>query len=144
VENLAGGIILGLCAAILIYGSFHYAEYLTFRLMAVLAVNAELAAGTDGSMAEMGPAFVDYMLKEETGYPGFVGYVLYTAEEGITVSRKFGLRTIHLETPITWMYWGIELVIIGGMTVFAGKSGSDREDRAGSTAARPGKFKRDD
>jgi hypothetical protein len=108
-EKIRSAVVLiaaGVFSAVLIFGSMHYFDY-------VIAQEGQAAP------SEKVQAFIDYALIEETGSSGFVGYVLLEAREGVSISRvgtgssDSGINLGRL----TWLYWLVELVLIGWMSV---------------------------
>ena len=85
--TVAAGLLGGLC----IYGTTHGADYVVFR-------------------SESG-ARVDELLEERVGESGFVGYLKYSAQQGVSIG-KIGRDGINLGETGTWVYWLIELAII--------------------------------
>lgn len=54
--------------------------------------------------------------------PSFVDYIFLTAEAGMVFSRRLGQQGLELGPIFVWLYWLLELGIIGGMgTWIAGK-----------------------
>jgi hypothetical protein len=58
--------------------------------------------------------FEDYFLQEQTGSKGFVGYVKFRAQEGITISRatRSSDNGITLKDSVAYGYWGIEILAL--------------------------------
>lgn len=122
-EKIRSAVVLiaaGVFSAVLIFGSMHYFDYLQFRRDVEKQIQADVIA-QEGQAApsEKVQAFIDYALTEETGSSGFAGYVLLEAREGVSISRvgtgssDSGINLGRL----TWLYWLVELVLIGWMSV---------------------------
>lgn len=118
------GILLGAIMALVIYGAYHYSNYRTFRLQMILLMNAELSEATGEPSDKVANAFTDYALKEETGYSGFIGYIMYTAAQGLSIGKLFRTSDINIGPILTWLYWLAEFGIILWITSNAGKIAS--------------------
>lgn len=60
-----------------------------------------LEEATEDKNLAIGRAVVDYALKEETGHPGFVGYMLFRAQEGVSIGRL--ARNNHVNLGVTFI-----------------------------------------
>jgi len=110
----------GIFAAVVTYGSMHYTDYLQFRSSVAKQVQASVLAeyGETATNEEV-QVFIDYMLVKETGSPGFVGYILFSAEQGVSISH-FGVGSSDSGLNLgifTWVYWLAELGIIAYMGI---------------------------
>jgi hypothetical protein len=116
-------IIAGLFATAVVYGSMHIADYLKFRSVLSKEIQNQVIAeyGQEAEKSEV-QAFIDYILVEETGTPGFVGYILLSAKEGVSISSvgpgSMGDDGVNLGA-FTWVYWLIEIVIIAWISIAA-------------------------
>src|SRR5215207_1563825 len=115
-------ILLSILSAVTIYGTFHYTRYLGFQLQASLEIFQGFSEATETENLQAAKAFMDYALKEETGHPGFVGYMLYRASEGVSIGRISRSSSINLGSILTWFYWIMEFGIIFGVTIRMGKT----------------------
>jgi hypothetical protein len=61
---------------------------------------------------EVGPALDEY-LRQHTGSAGFVGFLKFQAEKGITL-KNHGDKGIELTGAAVWVLWIVELLIAGG------------------------------
>lgn len=97
----------GLCAA-WAYLVMHIVEYLLFRSSIASLIQAELSTVP----TELLPEMIDAFLIDVAGVPGFVGYLLLSAREGLQLGSVFG---VGASTPIrgigVWIYWCIEALI---------------------------------
>lgn len=66
---------------------------------------------------EIANMLVDYALEEETGYSGFVGYILYQAKLGVSIGRISGSSEINIGSFLSWVYWLVELGIIAYLCI---------------------------
>jgi len=115
-------IVAGLFAALVVYGSMHFFDYLQFRN----ALGKEIQAQVIAEYGEAAPkenvqAFIDYVLVEETGLPGLVGFILLEAREGVSIS-SVGPGSMSNDSGInlgafTWLYWLVEISIIGWASI---------------------------
>ena len=66
----------------------------------------------------MAKAYANYALKQETGHGGFLGYLLYRAQTGISIGKFYSENRLQLTGVLTWLYWllefGLILWIMGG------------------------------
>ncbi len=115
-------VIAGIFSAVLIYGSMHFFDYLQFRnsLAKVIQQRAIAANGT-AAPEENVQAYIDYLLAEETNFPGFLGFVLLEAKEGMTISEVgAGSHGTPLNLKaFTWLLWFVEMCLIGGIAMGA-------------------------
>ena len=117
IRKLALGVFLGGLMALVIYGAYHYTDYQTFRFVAASAMDEKLVEETGESSPEVSAVFVDYALSEETGHTGMLGYILYKAKLGVSIGKIVSTNDFNLGPFFTWIYWLVELGIIGWMTV---------------------------
>lgn len=106
-------IVLGVLAGFVIFGTFHYGDYLLFRFYTTYTLNQESLAEFGRSDSSVSNRMIDYFLEDETGHPAFVGYILWRAKVGISASHFFGGSYSNIGTSFTWVYWLFELVFIG-------------------------------
>jgi len=118
------GILRGVFMALVIYGAYHYSNYLTFRLQMILLMNTEISEATGESSTEVANIFTDYALKEETGYSGFIGYMMFTAARGLSIGKMFRASDVNIGPVLTWLYWLVEFGVIAWITSGAGKIAS--------------------
>jgi hypothetical protein len=114
-------VLLSVLSAAVIYGMFHYTRYLGFQVTATMEIFSGLDEGTETGNLLVTNAFLDYALKEETGYSGFLGYMLYEAEQGVSIGRLSRSTSTNLGPILTWLYWLLEFGIILGLTIQKGK-----------------------
>jgi hypothetical protein len=118
------GIFLGVVMALVIYGAYHYSNYLAFRLQMIVLMNAEISEAAGEPSAEVANIFTDYALKEETGHSGFIGYMMYKASRGLSIGKMFRASTVNIGPVLTWLYWLAEIVAVAWITSRAGKIAS--------------------
>jgi hypothetical protein len=108
-------IIAGLFATLVVYSSLHFFDYLQFRNNLAKEIQAEVMA-ENGEYApnEEVQAYIDYLLSEETGMPGFIGYVLLEAKQGVSISHVgVGSSDSGINLGVfTWLYWLVEMGFI--------------------------------
>jgi hypothetical protein len=100
-------------AALVGYGSLNYGQYLTFRQSA-----AEEITKSGGTTAANMDELIDKVLSDETGNKGFVGYIQFSAKQGMQITRSRGGNGIKLDETFTYIYWLIELAIIEGIAIW--------------------------
>jgi hypothetical protein len=118
-------IVAGLFATAIVYGSMHTADYFKFRSVLSEEIQNQVIAeyGQEAEKAEV-QAFIDYILVEETGVPGFVGYIFLSAKEGVSIS-SVGPGSMGDDSGInlgafTWVYWLVEIGIIAWASIDTG------------------------
>jgi hypothetical protein len=114
-------IFLSLLAAITIYGTFHYGRYIGLQLQTSLKLFPGLSQATEDKNLSAAKAFVDYALEKETGYSGFVGYMLFKASQGVSIGRAYQSNPLNLGPILTWFYWLLEFGMILGVTISMGR-----------------------
>ena len=114
-------IFLSILSAVAIYGTFHYTKYIGFQVKALVEIFSGLDETTEEENLQVTKAFLDYALEEETGHSGFLGYILYEAQQGVTIGRLFRSTTFNLGPALTWLYWLMEFGIILGVTIQKGR-----------------------
>lgn len=114
-------IFFSLLLAVTIYGTFHYCRYVGLQVRTSLEMFPGLSQATEGKNLRLAKAFVDYALEEETGHSGFVGYMLYRANEGVSIGRLSRSSSFNLGPILTWLYWIMEFGIILWITLRKGK-----------------------
>jgi hypothetical protein len=115
-------VVLSLLSAVVVYGSFHYTRYLGFLLEVSMEMSQRFpeTAGEENQVAAK--VFADYALQEETGHSGFLGYMLYRAQEGLSIGRWYRSSRTNLGPILTPLYWLLEFAIILCVTYIMGKS----------------------
>ncbi|HLP88284.1 MAG TPA: hypothetical protein VK184_06795 [Nostocaceae cyanobacterium] len=109
VRNPFVGIIFGVLTGLSIYGTLHTGEYLSLKRAFGEVITKELGAIDQAEKDEL----IDTYLQEQTGSKGFLGYLKYTAEQGIMIGEIGGEDSpTQLNETFTWIYWLIELAII--------------------------------
>lgn len=112
---LLAGLIAGL-GGLVMMGTYHFTAYfIGFRGEVRTAIEEEISeAVTDADLDE----FINSVLKDEVGQDGFVGYLQYSAREGISITRATTTSStggIQLKDNLVWIYWGVELLIAIGV-----------------------------
>lgn len=111
---LLGGVLIGL----VIYGSMWTVDYLQFRN----AVKSEILKRTpNAGTAEM-ETYIDKVLVTETGQPGFLGFVLITDQDGVSIGKVGSSNPINLGPTFSWVYWVLELLLIIWLAAQGGRT----------------------
>ena len=114
-------LVLSVLMGLVIYGTYHISNYITFQGEMTIAFVQKMEADSDTpSMTgeesiAVGRAFTNYALKEETGQSGFLGYMLYKANRGISIGKVYSSNRLKLGSIFTWIYWLVELGLIIGI-----------------------------
>jgi hypothetical protein len=125
VRSARGAVVLGCLMALAVYGAYHWINYATFRGQFLYEMHQQILEETGRSELIVANVMVDYALKQETGFTGFPGYLLFTARQGVTVGKSFG-PGLNLGPFFTWVFWLLELGIIGWTTVRRGRRAAGR------------------
>jgi hypothetical protein len=103
---------LAALTALVLYGSFHYGRYLVLQLQSAFLVSARVPdAGLSEKML-LGRILLDRVLQEETGQAGFVGYMRYKAQGGISLGRFYSENRLALRGALAWLYWALEFGLV--------------------------------
>lgn len=114
-------IFLSLVAAITIYGTYHYGRYVGLQIQTSFEMFPGFSQATEDKNLGAAKALVDYALEQETGYSGFVGYMLFKANEGISIGHFYSSNRLNLGPTLTWLYWTMEFGVILWVTIHTGK-----------------------
>lgn len=122
VRSLSHVILVSVLSTVAMYGMFHYTRYLGFLVETSMEMFGGFSEAIEEENFGLAKVFADYALKEETGFSGFAGHVLYEAQEGITIKRPFRINGFHLGPILTWLYWLLEFGISLGLTIQMGRT----------------------
>jgi len=118
-------LLVGLVCGLLIYGGYRATRYFIERQNLI-----DQSMQQYGISAERASRTLDEVLKEETGSDGFIGYVKAMAKEGISItSSRSSSSPINLDEKATWIYWGIEILIVVGLGAVGGFQGGTNRNR---------------
>lgn len=122
-------IFAGIFGTLIIYGSLHFFDYLQFRNQMTKDIQAQVIAEYgEAAPKENVQAYIDYLFVEETGVPGFIGFILLQAKEGVSISNV-GPGSSGSEQNLgafTWVLWLVEMgFIFWGSTESAYKKAKD-------------------
>ncbi len=121
IRTVSHVLLLSLLSAVTMYGTYHYCRYLGLQVQASLEIFEGLSEATEVENLEVTKTVVDYLLEEETGRSGFIGYMLYEAKLGVSIGRLSRSNSTNLGPVLTWLYWLLEFGIILGLTIQKGK-----------------------
>ena len=107
VRNPAIATFFGILTGLILYGSMHGAGYLQFKQSVSEQITKELGTVSD----KQSDAITDAFLQEKTGDKGFLGYIKYNAQQGVSIGRV-GSQGANLGETGTWIYWLIEFAVI--------------------------------
>lgn len=108
IRNPVLGVAFAALTGLITYGSLNYGDYLRFRQEAAQEITTQ-SGMTDKAEIDR---TIDTILKDETGADGFVGYVKYSAKQGVQISKVGSGSGTKLNQEFTWFYWLVELAII--------------------------------
>ncbi len=119
VRNPLVALVSGLLIGIVIYGSMWAVNYFQFRN----AVKSEIVSRAPTTNPAEVETFIDETLAIATGRSGFLGYVLLTGQEGVSIGRiGSGRNALNLGPTFSWVYWGLELLLILWLAGTLGRS----------------------
>jgi hypothetical protein len=98
---------------LVIYGSLNVGYYVAFRQEVAKEVKKNLGQSDD---AQVNKIIEENILEQETGSTGFLGFLKFSAKQGVGITR--GSSKLELKNEWAWGYWAIELAIISGITAF--------------------------
>jgi hypothetical protein len=114
IHTQKAAIFFGVLMGLAIYLGLRFPSYLQFRSNSRNAFREDiLAEGNDPQDYNL-DGIVDRALVHETGLTGFLGYLIYRSQTGVTLTTISTGANTNLDPFATWMYWLFEL---GLMTV---------------------------
>ena len=123
VRSPAAAIGAAVLMTLVMYGSMWASDYVQFRTIAL----ADLQTSTPGLDPAQADARIDSVLKYQTGQDGFVGYVLYEDQQGVSLGRVGSDQNqFNLGPVFSWAYWAVEVLIILWGVVRFGKKQADQ------------------
>lgn len=118
-------VFLALLLAGVAFGAFHYTNYLFVHTAAEQDVAAQMATAGKKQSTVTPAQVVDLNLRMMTGHSGFVGYVLFKAQQGMSVHEAGSKDSNNVGSELTWLYWGAFLLaMVFCNVVVASKSAS--------------------
>lgn len=124
-RNTTIAALVAIFAGAVTYSSMHLFDYATFKRTSSNAIVVEMSqqgVETDEMIStEQAKQLVDNVLEDETGSTGFIGYMKFMAQKGISISNK-GSGGFNIGQTGTWIYWVLEF----GAILFLAFGGSSR------------------
>ena len=114
-------VILSLLTAFAMYGTYHYGRYVALQSQTFLELSSRQAENTSPISAGGAKFILDYALLKATGHSGFLGYMLYKAQQGVSLSRLVSGSHTNLGPFFTWIYWLLEFGLIVWVIVNTGR-----------------------
>lgn len=132
VRSGAIAVIFAFITGLIMYGSYWYGNYLLLKQQVY-----EKSPETNRLKLD---AELDLFFAGETGQPGFVGFVMYSAKKGISITSTNNISSstrtndLTLVGPVAYGYWVVEILIILGVGAAAAAKVSnmpfcDRDNR---------------
>ncbi len=112
IRKISQVVFLSILVTVSIYGTYHYAKYIYFRAQAFVALSPKLSKVSDDKKVDTASILVDYALVKETGHSGFIGYMFYKAQQGVSLGRATSSTSVNLGPILTWVFWLLEFGII--------------------------------
>jgi hypothetical protein len=114
-------ILMSLLVAGTMYGTYHYGRYVALQVrMSIASAPTFDEALSDHGLA-LGKMMLGTALREATGHDGFFGYLLYKAQQGMSIGKFYSSNRLNLGFVLTWVYWMLEFGIILWITIRIGK-----------------------
>lgn len=116
-RNTTAALVVAVLTGALTYGSMHFFDYLSFKSSVAEYFLEEMPQTEDGEVVteEMTSVMVNAMLAEETGSTGFIGFMKFSAKQGVSIG-KAGRNGANIGEVGTWIYYLIEF---GAIIFFA-------------------------
>lgn len=111
VQNIPAIILAGIVGGLVLYGVYQFATYfVTFRGQ----VREELTSNGREISDEDLDEIINRRLAKDYGQPGFLGYLQFAAETGITITRATSSSSsggIELQGTAWWIFSAVELLL---------------------------------
>lgn len=118
--------LIGLSIGLTLYGVYRYSEYVhvLYTVEAQRNPKGDIFANLQGALSPSNIAQVDRTLRNDgIAEQGFVGYVLWSASEGMQITRLSASSSssggLFLDRNMTLGYWGLEFLIVVGAALYA-------------------------
>lgn len=102
-------VVAGVLLTLSLYGMTHSLAYARFLGEVTSMLPAEARAVASEA--------INATLRDETGQPGFIGFLLYRAQQGLQFGRLFSSSSTPVGAVGTWLYWALELLMTGGVAI---------------------------
>jgi hypothetical protein len=119
-------IFLAILMAGVAFWGFHYVNYLFVRGAAEQNLSAKILLSTSKQTIMTPAQVVDANLREMTGYPGFIGYVLFMGQEGMSVGSTMGDDSHNIGSLLTWLYWSVFLLVAAACNIAIANSNASK------------------
>ena len=107
-------IITSVLTSFILFGTIFFTRYVGLQVITA----KEVFGGYSDENLKSAKVLVEYSLEKDTGYPGFVGYILFKANRGVSIGRISRTDALNLGSIFTWLYWLVELGVIVFITIF--------------------------
>lgn len=118
-RNMAIAITIVISGGLLSYVTMHFADYVAFTVSTLDVLKQEVSEDGTPYTAEEAAELVDAFLMEEGGSASFIGFMRYSAKEGVSIG-KVGRDGGNIGEAGTWFYWTAELGLILFIVVTTG------------------------
>ncbi|MEM6448523.1 MAG: hypothetical protein AAF704_18450 [Cyanobacteria bacterium P01_D01_bin.123] len=109
-----------------IYGSMHLIDYVRFQRQVANEFREFYAAELEREIAQNERTeeqilrdATESLLLEQTGQTGFLGYLKYSAQQGMSLSSG-GSGGLPVGGVFMWVYWALELGVVFGISGLGG------------------------
>ncbi|MEO0803687.1 MAG: hypothetical protein AAFY57_15605 [Cyanobacteria bacterium J06642_2] len=126
VRNPRSALVFGVLTGASIYGSMHLIDYVRFQRQVANEFREFYAAELEREIAQNERTeeqvlrdATESLLLEQTGQTGFLGYLKYFAQQGMSLSSG-GSGGLPVGGVFMWVYWGLELGVVLGISGLGG------------------------
>ena len=114
-------VLMSLLVAATMYGTYHYGRYVALQVRMSIATASTFGEALSDHGLDTGKTLLNLALKEETGHDGFIGYMLFKAQDGLSIGKFYSSNRLNLGFTFTWVYWLLEFGIILWIAASMGK-----------------------
>ena len=119
-------------SAFVLYWMFHYGKYLVFQAIATY----KLFGGFSDKEIYAAKQILEIAFTKETGYGGFIGYLLLVAKKGISIGKIISVSRFTLKGLLAWLYWLVEFGIVAYFTAISAKDATKFKESEDATNVR--------
>lgn len=117
-------LVTSLLSALVLYWMYQYGRYFTLQAIATY----KLFGGFSDKEVSLAQQIVQQTLMKETGHGGITGYLLFTAQEGISVGKIISSSKLTLQGWLAWIYWLGEFGLIAYFTAITSRDASSSKE----------------
>lgn len=122
-------LLVSLMSAFVLYWMYQYGRYFTFQAIAAY----KLLGGFSNQDINATKQVLEIAFIEETGHGGFIGYLSFVAQKGISIGKIISSSKLTLKGWLVWFYWLAEFGLVAYFTAATSKDAinfSESEEKA--------------